>query len=321
MFRKNLIIIIFVLLLLPGSLRSAFKDPGWGARPLGLGGAFTAVSDDSNAVIFNPAGLSRIKANQLDFMYGMPFAGLEGVDLGYYLVTGAMNINEDFKFGVGYTNFTAKDLYREDTAMLSFAYSPGLTDFRESAGITFKYLYHGFTPCEYTEEDAVFADRTSRAAFSLDAGLMIEFIEQLKIGLALKDINQPDVGLERRDIVPATLSLGFAFSHDISPGSLTYALDTSVRDGEYSVSFGAESLLMDESLGVRTGFNLTEFALGATYGYELSEDLSLETSYSFIWPFYIRETYGTHRISVGVRFPGSIFQRKPRPAVDMRRVR
>ena len=31
---------------------------GLGARPLGMGGAFTAVSDDINAIYYNPAGLS-----------------------------------------------------------------------------------------------------------------------------------------------------------------------------------------------------------------------------------------------------------------------
>ncbi|MHB8763566.1 MAG: hypothetical protein ACYDA8_04380 [Deferrisomatales bacterium] len=32
-----------------------------GARPLGMGGAFTAVADDENALFYNPAGLDRVK--------------------------------------------------------------------------------------------------------------------------------------------------------------------------------------------------------------------------------------------------------------------
>ena len=35
-----------------------------GPRPLGMGGAFTAVSDDENAVFYNPAGLNRIKPGE-----------------------------------------------------------------------------------------------------------------------------------------------------------------------------------------------------------------------------------------------------------------
>lgn len=36
-----------------------------GARPLGMGGAFTAVSDDANALFYNPAGLADIKESRL----------------------------------------------------------------------------------------------------------------------------------------------------------------------------------------------------------------------------------------------------------------
>lgn len=35
-----------------------------GARPMGMGGAFTAVSDDYNAFFYNPAGLNRIKPGE-----------------------------------------------------------------------------------------------------------------------------------------------------------------------------------------------------------------------------------------------------------------
>jgi len=35
-----------------------------GARPMGMGGAFTAVSDDENALFYNPAGLNRIKPGE-----------------------------------------------------------------------------------------------------------------------------------------------------------------------------------------------------------------------------------------------------------------
>ena len=32
-----------------------------GVRPLGMGGAFTAVADDENALFYNPAGLARVR--------------------------------------------------------------------------------------------------------------------------------------------------------------------------------------------------------------------------------------------------------------------
>ncbi len=39
-----------------------------GARPLGMGGAFTALSDDANALFYNPAGLANIKENRVSLI-------------------------------------------------------------------------------------------------------------------------------------------------------------------------------------------------------------------------------------------------------------
>ncbi len=42
---------------------------GAGARPLGMGGAFTAVADDASAEYWNPAGLAFLDEYQLITMY------------------------------------------------------------------------------------------------------------------------------------------------------------------------------------------------------------------------------------------------------------
>src|SRR5215467_15040209 len=62
------------LLLAPA--RAAFEDTGWGARPVGMGGAFTAIADDSNAPLYNPAGLVQVQWNEVSAMYSRLFSGL-----------------------------------------------------------------------------------------------------------------------------------------------------------------------------------------------------------------------------------------------------
>lgn len=63
--RVNLFRWFAVLVVLMWSSSSAFADPYFGfhrgARTLGMGGAFTAVADDQNALYFNPAGLYQLK--------------------------------------------------------------------------------------------------------------------------------------------------------------------------------------------------------------------------------------------------------------------
>lgn len=41
--------------------------PGTGGRPYAMGGAYTAVSDDAFALIYNPAGLAQVKRKELSF--------------------------------------------------------------------------------------------------------------------------------------------------------------------------------------------------------------------------------------------------------------
>ena len=48
-----------------------------GARPIGLGGAFVGISDDADAVFWNPAGISLVQRQELRGTY----ANRYGIDL------------------------------------------------------------------------------------------------------------------------------------------------------------------------------------------------------------------------------------------------
>jgi len=60
------IFLILILVTKPAAsqtlLEKALKD-GIGVRPLGMGGAFTAIADDPNSVFYNPAGLAQLSAS------------------------------------------------------------------------------------------------------------------------------------------------------------------------------------------------------------------------------------------------------------------
>ena len=45
-----------------------FLSLGVGARPLGMGGSFSAISDDSTAAYWNPAGLGGLHRSEITFM-------------------------------------------------------------------------------------------------------------------------------------------------------------------------------------------------------------------------------------------------------------
>jgi len=88
---------------------SAPIDLQLGSRPQGLGGAFTAISDDANAVAWNPAGLSQLNNRAFTFMHGMfsefPFINMDY--LGYVqpigeggMGLGWQNVGSELKEGI-----------------------------------------------------------------------------------------------------------------------------------------------------------------------------------------------------------------------------
>jgi len=66
---KKALMIPAALLLLCALPGSAMAYKFWGAKPLGMGGAFTAVADTVNAMYWNPAGIHQLKAYGFQFNY------------------------------------------------------------------------------------------------------------------------------------------------------------------------------------------------------------------------------------------------------------
>ena len=62
---------------MPPSLHAAFEEIGAGARPIAMGSAFTAISDDPHAIHYNPAGLAQIRRGELTAGYGRLYLGLK----------------------------------------------------------------------------------------------------------------------------------------------------------------------------------------------------------------------------------------------------
>ena len=71
------IVIIFIIVLSQTEAKTPPKfDIALSARPTALGNAFTAISDDSSAIVHNPAGLSLPKAKHIG-IGGTNFLGVD----------------------------------------------------------------------------------------------------------------------------------------------------------------------------------------------------------------------------------------------------
>lgn len=299
-------------------LAAAFKDNGWGARPLGMGGAFTSVADDVNAPLFNPAGTAQIEKSEVSFTYSRLFLGLDlqGINI-YSNYAAFVQPTKHFgSFGVVWANQTVTTLYKEDSYLLNYSHSLNhyfsALPFEMLVGANLKYLSNGYTLDARTIEtnDPVFKYGTISRAYALDLGVLLNF-DRNAFGFSVKNVNSPDVGLLVQDKVAREFSIGISryyYNFWIFDEAFP-TLDINYRDEvdpDLKVKMGGEGLLWDRHIAVRLGAEHSR-ALTMGFGYttaELMEKIELQTDYAFILPLTVEENSGTHRFSLTMRFSG-----------------
>lgn len=94
-----------------GFRRGAFLARGMGARPVGMGEAFTAVADDATAIAWNPGGAGQLARPQIVAQYD---AVAEGLGLGF--AAAAVPIGRGQVVGAGVTMLTYGSYEIRDTA-------------------------------------------------------------------------------------------------------------------------------------------------------------------------------------------------------------
>jgi hypothetical protein len=303
----------FIVLFMSLPASAAFKDTGWGARPLGMGGAFTAVANDASGPLFNPAGIAQVSQKEATFMSAKLFTGLEGVEIGQNYFGYVHPLGNTFgSIGVVWSSLYAPGYYREDTGSISYGkYLESLSSpkLNISVGASARYLRHEYSLDQYTSIDPVFAGGYSAAAMTADVGVLA-VLPRLGVSFAFasKCITSPDVGLKTEDVVPNENIAAVAYYTDVLPyiklPCFTIDADVVSRDNTTDVRIGAETWLMDGKFAVRVGERPQEISMGL--GYELCFKKSatvLVIDYAFGWPLEMQQTSGSHRMAVTVRFP------------------
>jgi len=213
-------------------LPAAFVDIGYGARPMGMGGAFVALADDANAVLWNPAGLVRLESSQLTGMYARQM-GL----IPYGFIGFAQPVSYRSSLGAGVIS-SGDAALREMSALLSVAHRlrPGL-----SLGLSAKArmaTYGNNSDGAWDPDGTGNRQVTGRAlGFGFDLGLLYDLTEQTSLGLLWRDILAPvdwqadnEAGTARGggEGVPMALVMGTAhrWSDEVS---MSLSLDRSLH--------------------------------------------------------------------------------------------
>lgn len=217
-----------------------FLKIGVGARPMGMGGAFTAVADDANAIHWNAAGLAVLQlpegtTNYLSYFADVNSGGAAfaqpvsrrstvGFAAQFQRVGGIQTTTNANPTGEGLEQFALNDL------AFSIAYATRVAD-RIYGGANFSYIYEGVTAL----------NGYSSTAGTIDLGLLYRSgVRHTNLAVALRHLGgQLSFYRFEQEDLPLTLVVGVAGRPFMS--SLVLALDLEKsRDNDAGVNVGGE---------------------------------------------------------------------------------
>lgn len=289
--KKSIPYILLILLLVRSATVSGqvSNQIELGARPLGMGGAFTAVANDANALFWNPAGLVTLQRTEFTTMYSDLYADL---GLGNSYVGGVVPIGDNHAFGVDWMHIGQDDeglSFRQD--VFNLAYSLRLPWWNLSIGPKIKRVDMDISL------NGASAAKTS--GFEFDLGVLFSPVPGLRIGIVGQDLGTTSLSHENdrsEEIFPQKIRFGAAYS--LFEGFLlAAAVDDRIR-------FGAEYWLFN-SLAFRGGYQKD---IDAVSGFNSSNFYSagFSAKYKLIQFDYAIEDHPllpvTHRFGIAFTF-------------------
>lgn len=224
---------------------------GVGARPLGMGGAYTAVCDDTAAVFWNPAGLGQLTRAELSGMYAAIFNG----KIFYLFSSAAFPVFEDGFLGLSWERRDHVDSpgkAKEDIYYITFA-----------SAMTESRTFFGGANIKFFSATTAYAD-VGASAMGLDWGILYRlplprYGKEVRIGFSAQDLNTQ---LKEKNgmvqTLPSVLRIGAAYQFD---QWVTLSMDMeNLKDESLSepsstrMRAGVEGWFFEGTLGVRLGF-------------------------------------------------------------------
>lgn len=306
---KVLILLFSIFYSLFSVVYGAFDEFSPGVRPAALGGAFTAISDDANAVFYNPAGLYRVEKNEFLASYGRLYFGLDDdSNIANSVISYVNPLGKYGTAGLGIYSLSLSGLYSEK--MISFSYGFRVVP-KLGFGLTMKSLSHKYGSDEYTENaidnsgsslntpDPVFSQGTSKSKLSSDFGIFYRPDSKYNIGFSMQNVNSPDIGLEETDKVEKTYRTGFAYT----PKAANMSIEILSKSGDTNITSGFEKYFSEKTFALRGSLTFGSRDLRRlTLGLGLNQS-NYKLDYVFLYPLVgINNTYGTHKVSVSILF-------------------
>lgn len=239
----------------------SFLKLGVGARALGMGEAYSAVSADATAMYYNPARLTYAKNSQVILMHKEWIQGVKTEYLGAMVSRSNMSIGlslnatsvNDIELrtipGAPLGTFSARNAAIGLSA--GYAFDPSF-----SIGITGKYVY-----------EKILVDEASGIAF--DIGSSYQTPWNLRVALAIANLGSVNELHNESSSLPRSIRVGGAYEMILEHVDGTFLLASDIVSitgvGITHLNFGGEfsyKNLFAVRVGYQTGYEAKNFSAG-----------------------------------------------------------
>ncbi|HRU38493.1 MAG TPA: UPF0164 family protein [Candidatus Goldiibacteriota bacterium] len=292
---KLTLVAVIILLALRGAVfaagdygSEAVFSAGTGVRAMSMGSAFSALADDSSAVMWNPAGLENLEKQEISLLHYPMYESTY-----YNSITYGYPVLDVGSFGAAVYRVFTDSIAVYDSGDVS-----GGTTSLEQYRITAAYA-RKISP-EFAAGFSVNAYNFSMLnvnAFGIgaDAGVIYRPFGFLALSATIQNLMNPSLMMrESEEEFPRVYTLGCLLNFGENPFRLNITSDFSAGAGEYPViRAGLEAVFLGIA-SLRAGYNGGEICFGAgisylgasiDYGYRVNEYLGglsrLSVSYSF----------------------------------------
>ena len=217
------------------TLLSTFIYPNFiglnnGARSLGMGNAFTALSDEPTAIFYNPAGLARI--NNISLITSRE--ELYNID-GLYSDMVALSLPTPYiRTGIGIQQLSLLDTYSEQIIYLSGAGIIRWKNIPIRFGVSLKYE---------SAKVKIYENANRSSNFDLDLGVIIDLNDNLFLGYSGRHMLEPSfmfIAIEEK--VDAQHNFGICYKWR---DSVNFLADHTFGDNISKWHFGSEIWFYD----------------------------------------------------------------------------
>jgi outer membrane protein OmpA-like peptidoglycan-associated protein len=266
------------------NIPGAFVDVGYGVRPMGMGGAFTAVSDDPNAAYWNPAGMLKAPHPGISLMYTKQMNIIP-----YYFTTFQMKLADTHALGASLM-YNGDDLYNEFSFMGSYAYQLGyhftkpFKKFYLGASVLYRHVGFG-----NNSDGGIGQVSGSANGYGFNFGMLWEVSKAISFAAVWKDFGDGlqwssqaddlDYSANYNEDIPSMLTFATAIKPD---KDMTIGIDyqKSIREDTYDrVAFGIEKELFS-FLIPRLGVSQNIFAPKDDQNQHLNVGLGIEPEFA-----------------------------------------